>query len=1317
MSTGDVSRGSLPWEEEQETPTCNIAGRLPDGLNGGGTTQYWQSVQALEDLVGSTCEFDRRTFEPHGQTLSVTLHGLLMHLRDPEYLRRDLLLRVAPLLRRACEKIVESPNTKLARRYEEVALHKIRSQDTRCLMRLATRPGRTVLEKTARTKKAPAVVRYRSVDTPENRLVRRVVEESSRALKARKEAEAAAGRMDLWSGEEDLDALEALGRRILDDSPIGELPPMVVVEPNNTLLGDPRYNTVFRVFRAFRSRQEEFDRAWKQGVKRLGSAVAWAIRAELSAVEGVVATEAYLKPHLLGSDAERERDFFEFSVGESWFFATGEDPVVIRVDVDENVVSICHRRLGGEGLLRASGEEESWRLTIEPGASSADDGTGGANDVRGSKERGYPIEVFCASSPAEEIAIMEGSADRSGIGEVARWVLGQAGLKTREELSPSDDERQAYERLGVEFLGPRSRCFSKGQVEESGLILAAVGEEGDERVILAGQGAARALSADPNLWRKYSAEQLSQLLGYGAGDDDDEEGDSQAALRALRRAVEAGLQGVLSTGTDLAIATPDDLDEVGAQRLRGLLPTTHGQRWLVWRSVAAALALRNEVGDEVCEGDVVLVVDADAPRCTATILIGRREVCENDESGGEDSWYWERVAPFVVNGGERMTRAAWQREVAEAMVEGILDESLKKEVVQRLVDEGHVMDSVPDDAVEFPIFVEESPALVRIRLQEKHHLRAREAWLAGLSSWVEEFSKQGGAELLQKRVEREGGALRVLLVGKQFRDAQSGEAARERIDDLFTNTKIYVPRKEGSRVLEGCEVFLDRMCRGLPTWRDLIPELKLCVGRGMTKQDVYLLDPEDIKGGVRPGQMLSHEPSERFVLPAEAKVIDFPMLSGTDEDGRGGEEYTALVQDASLPLDEPVEVKLRVAYRYAEDAFRIFISPSEVSASKPFEEIKVEWRRGRSELEEDAREVKDEPPAFPSAQPWSEVNPLLLNELRGAVSTCDEKLELFNNKSKLNSRLKKNPQEVKRDLEATLDALNGGFDTMVPCLKEIVPVGRTLEKPPSEVEKVVKDANDLLAMLVRYPGGKTKKTFPHRQLGKCKDSGVEKAYRDLKEEALAAHGALRHLSVRRVLKKLRQDLEGEDLSEHQAQRRFETLGRVIGDLEDKESRETLMWLVGRFLRLLDESLEKDEPDPALRHHLWALATALWSNVGAVHHLGDERAEELCEGALRLAAKLSDEWLEAGVSIEIFKELGLVTLALLRLRGTSVGHLVEANNEYCQEMARLMEAIDEGRKFEASARIKVDGEDVEEFGTLVADNLRGFTISRIQIIEE
>ena len=190
MSIGEGAQQSMPWEEEVRT--INIAGRLPAGLGENGAAQYWQTVQALEDLVGSNCELDRRSFDPHSLTLSNLLDRMWAYFREPDQLRKDLLVRVAPFLRRAFEKILDNPNTKLARRYEEVALHKVRSQDTRCLMRLATRPGRTVLEKTARTQKAPAVVRYRSVNTSENRLVRRVAEETLRALMARKEAEEAA---------------------------------------------------------------------------------------------------------------------------------------------------------------------------------------------------------------------------------------------------------------------------------------------------------------------------------------------------------------------------------------------------------------------------------------------------------------------------------------------------------------------------------------------------------------------------------------------------------------------------------------------------------------------------------------------------------------------------------------------------------------------------------------------------------------------------------------------------------------------------------------------------------------------------------------------------------------------------------------------------------------------------------------------------------------------------------------------------------------------------------------------------------------------
>ena len=211
-------------------------------------------------------------------------------------------------------------------------------------------------------------------------------------------------------------------------------------------------------------------------------------------------------------------------------------------------------------------------------------------------------------------------------------------------------------------------------------------------------------------------------------------------------------------------------------------------------------------------------------------------------------------------------------------------------------------------------------------------------------------------------------------------------------------------------------------------------------------------------------------------------------------------------------------------------------------------------------------------------------------------------------------------------------------------------------------------------------------------------------------------GKLRHLSPPELLQVIRDEFESGNAPDDQVQMRFETYGRALGDLRDEERRSYLTWLLESLNRFADEKLAQDVPDSTFRHYLWALATGLWSNREAIHQLGKEQADRLCTLLLELARQIEAEWIDEGVCIEIFKELGLVTLALLRLRGGPMGQRVEASNEFCEELAQLMESIDEATGFEANARIDVEGE-LDAFGTLVAENLRGYRISRIQIIEE
>ena len=1311
-----------PWKKK--APTITTAGLRAGEFSDTAERAYWRSVRILEGLVGGVSEFDRRTFGANDQRLSTTVRRLTHWLRDDQAPICDLLLQLTPFLENAFAEIERNPRTKLARRYEEMPLHKIRNQDTRCLMKMARRPGRTVVEKTARTRKAPAVVRYESVDTSENRLVRRLAGELFRALEARGEREESAGRKEQW--DQSAEDLLKLCRRILRESPLGELRPEIATAPNNVLLGDPAYNTVFRAFRNFRRRQEDFERLWRGGLEAVPRAIAWALRAELAALDEVVATEAVLAPRRPGTNpagdnvhAVSSTSLFEPVAGECWFFAVDSESAAFRVNVESGAVVVRRWSLVGDYLLTSDEPDETWKILVEPGDVSQ------RGDQNG--ERGYPLDFFCEVSAKDELHVSETYADRLGYLEAAQWALKLAGFNSRPKTSESGDndaDAHQYQRLGVSFDRAHVRTAVGSEVEMGNLLLAAGKRDVENGHILTGRPAARTLTSDDKQWRRESFRRVWQQSVSNDDSDNETSADDAAVeqdhendrdwLKSLRTAAEEALDDRLGIAADLAVTTPDGLDELQLQKFRELLPVTGGEQWLVWRSVAAALAWREADENNVEVGDVVVVIDTDAPRCTATMLVGRRE--EEEADGATDDWYWERPAPFAMEEPSGATKLDYEESLAWAMTARLSDELLREDVAKRLVEEGCLETLEVGDTVELPLFHHGNPALVRLRLDEEHLGVARETWRENFNDWVKDFAGQGHDELIRGRVRREGGTLHLLPVGKVFEEEGCFSQLCEQFDELFDDIAIYRPSGAGDMALRGTSIFLQRHAESLPTWRDLIPDLKLMVGDARNKQEIDLLDPEAIRHGVRPGQLLSYEPTQQFELPAGATLIDFPMRSGVDEEGRGGDEYTALLRDTALPLQASQLVRLRVAYRYAEDAFRIFVSPVDTPEAKvpPFDEIQVEWRRGDDDSGEDHRDIQNEPPEFPEANRWEPNDDWYwrFEALQGEREEAEEKIKPFLNKSGLHSRLRSAPGEVRSELKE----LTYLVEDIEKWTGYVIPIGRTLDEPPEEVRRELQQVREVLAALADVPTDGDKWSFPHKKLKKCKDSSVQKARAKLHKRALRSMGKLRHLSPPELLQVIRDEFESGNAPDDQVQMRFETYGRALGDLRDEERRSYLTWLLESLNRFADEKLAQDVPDSTFRHYLWALATGLWSNREAIHQLGKEQADRLCTLLLELARQIEAEWIDEGVCIEIFKELGLVTLALLRLRGGPMGQRVEASNEFCEELAQLMESIDEATGFEANARIDVEGE-LDAFGTLVAENLRGYRISRIQIIEE
>ena len=144
--------------------------------------------------------------------------------------------------------IFESPRKEVLRFHEQMPLYQAKEIDTAGIMEIARRPGRTVREKISSKPSVIAVKRQQSVDTLENRLLKKLVTKIIYILEERQ---------NIFSGEtlqmenEDskLSIFYAKLRRWLRMDEAQEIGTWQNVPPNNVLLCDKYYKKVWTTWR------------------------------------------------------------------------------------------------------------------------------------------------------------------------------------------------------------------------------------------------------------------------------------------------------------------------------------------------------------------------------------------------------------------------------------------------------------------------------------------------------------------------------------------------------------------------------------------------------------------------------------------------------------------------------------------------------------------------------------------------------------------------------------------------------------------------------------------------------------------------------------------------------------------------------------------------------------------------------------------------------------------------------------------------------------------------------------------------------------
>ena len=135
--------------------------------------------------------------------------------------------------------------------------------------------------------------------------------------------------------------------------------------------------------------------------------------------------------------------------------------------------------------------------------------------------------------------------------------------------------------------------------------------------------------------------------------------------------------------------------------------------------------------------------------------------------------------------------------------------------------------------------------------------------------------------------------------------------------------------------------------------------------------------------------------------------------------------------------------------------------------------------------------------------------------------------------------------------------------------------------------------------------------------------------------------------------------------------------------------------------------------------LWALATCLWEEAGVVGRCADAAAElvDCCAETLR---RIPGQWKDEGVCTELASEVGMILVALARLRGTPDGEFLNAGNDLTRRLAELVEEAHSSVGVRSTARpprLRIADLTAEGFSLEVAGVLRGNRIIRVLALED
>ncbi len=795
------------------------------------------------------------------------------------------------------QKIVKNPRHNLVKADRMVRPEKAKDIGYKTINWLGKQPGKSVREKMAGKNTLLTQKKEYSYDIKENQvammlyrqLMRRVSDRINNGIK--KEA------YDVTESFQ----MEQMGKikKLLRESPLGEVKAKNQNQANNVLLSDKNYSVIWRAYMDMSRFDARVEKRWEQALELYVQSVFLAINAELCMYDDLYVVEERVKLQ------NPQKMSIIYVLGYHYSI-----PYIVE--------------------LAMAGRNVSVRIYDSP----LYDG----NKAEYVKELKF---TFSDATSKDELTALRGTP--------LSVVIKEDG-KTRKELFYAD---LSCVKSIVELC--QSTCFDFAGIDPMKVEEDESAKNGFTASVsfdIISNGAKLGI-ADDEIWstnRFYSNKAVAYINKAGFTsiypnglrrlhmNADEEIAVRNAVLAEDSRGLKAVLDEIhdkvtLNQNDYFFYLVPDALEEIRQRNLKQCVKGCFTRTFPVWRSVAGLVTWLNHPDYEFSEDSIFIYMDLVGDTATAGMMtIHYEDVLEN--------YTCNHFPPFPQNKeGDRITEEAF----CESYVRGYAEKynfEISDDAVRHLVEDGSIRELLCDSVANpYANYFYDNKGIIsvyQITYDEDLVSVCVNDWLDRIYKFWNIVSEKLG----DKKVNYVYfiSDLLIQLVTEEDMKTLFTEEQWSSISGIF--------QSDTRKLLEGALIYKDRLNNHLPIWTEYLPKLSLKIPIQGKYEDWDLIDENMSINVMDDDTEFSIKEQTPLRLRAGAAAYYFELKK--EDISRRPSRIEAYIPVKSK-LEYDVDVNMFIRYKYgADESYELILRPIRAQRA-PFEEIKAEWRSGYRE--------------------------------------------------------------------------------------------------------------------------------------------------------------------------------------------------------------------------------------------------------------------------------------------------------------------------------------------------------------------------------